>query len=806
MSNSCNIGRSSIDEQVRFGSGLQLQEGRPSSVEAWFLGQKAENADELERLIVEAIRDQAFWRRNFYPSDPTHITETIKRSPEYESAVDTLRESYRSLLAFLKKSVPFFSMRYQGHMNWDTTLPAMLGYFATMLYNPNNVSFEASTATTLLETWVGDDLCRMLGYAIPDEAAMAEGAVRPWGHITCGGTVANIEAMWVARNLKFYPVALQAAVREEPPLAAARNIAVPLPTGTVKPLAELDLWELLNLKADDVLALPGRLDRECHILGGTLTAALKGYDLQHVGFGEFCRRFLGGLSHMPVLFAPGTKHYSWPKAAALLGFGATSLVNLPVDRDARTSMAALKTALEGCLERRQPVYAVVSVIGSTEESAVDPLVDLLALRDRFRTRGLDFMIHADAAWGGYLASLIRDDEPGTPPSARPIAAVSLSAYVTQQFEALQHTDSITVDPHKSGYIPYPAGALCYRNGAMRDMVTFKAPCVAHGGAEPAVGVYGIEGSKPGAAAAAVYLSHKVIRPTKSGYGRIHGQALFSCKRLYARLLCMAFRFVVVVPVPRLPAERNGQDATAQLQFIRERIDRRSNEEILADPEALSLLQELGPDQNILAYAFNFRHLDGQLNTDLARANRLNRRLYDVLSIKPGEDIYGSRLILSTTDLNSQDHGNEFIQAYKQRLGVGESPEDTVTVLRSTVMNPWLTETTKGSLLDIVEEELRSALAKALSGDALLQVFEATDTNGDGMLDRQEIDAKFQAMGYSPEDTHAFWQFADRNADNRLSRQEFLDHFSEFLVLMSSKSRKSQDRGPDAAGETTSAGN
>jgi hypothetical protein len=285
-------------------------------------------------------------------------------------------------------------------------------------------------------------------------------------------------------------------------------------------------------------------------------------------------------------------------------------------------MAALETALEGCLQRRQPVYAVVSVIGSTEESAVDPLVDLLVLRNRFRARGLDFVIHADAAWGGYLASLIREDEPGTPPPTKPIAAVPLSAYVAQQFEALQHTDSITVDPHKSGYIPYPAGALCYRNGAMRDMVTFKAPVIAHGDAEPTMGIYGIEGSKPGAAAAAVYLSHKVIRPTKSGYGRIHGQALFSCKRLYARLVSMAFRFVVVVPVPRLPAERNGEDATAQLQFIRERIDRRSNEEILADPEALSLLQELGPDQNILAYAFNLRDLDGRLNPNLTRTNRL----------------------------------------------------------------------------------------------------------------------------------------------------------------------------------------
>ncbi|MGB2932015.1 MAG: hypothetical protein WBF40_04655, partial [Methyloceanibacter sp.] len=110
----------------------------------------------------------------------------------------------------------------------------------------------------------------------------------------------------------------------------------------------------------------------------------------------------------------------------------------------------------------------------------------------------------------------------------------------------------------------------------------------------------------------------------------------------------------------------------------------------------------------------------------------------------------------------------------------------VTVLRSTVMDPWLTESAKGSLLDIVEEELRSALSKALSGDALLQVFENTDTNADGVLDRQEIDAKFQAMGYSAEDSQAFWQFANRNADNRLSRQEFLDHFSQFLVLMSGK--------------------
>ena len=180
------------------------------------------------------------------------------------------------------------------------------------------------------------------------------------------------------------------------------------------------------------------------------------------------------------------------------------------------------------------------------------------------------------------------------------------------------------------------------------------------------------------------------------------------------------------------------------------------------------------------------------------------QVYDVLSMKPGEDISGCRLMLSGTDLSSEDYGNDFIQAYKQRLGVGDSPGDTVTVLRSTVMDPWLTETAKGSFLDIVEDELRLALSKALSEDALLQVFENMDTNADGALDRREIDAKFQAMGYGAEDTQAFWQFANRNADDRLSRQEFLEHFSQFLVLMSSKPREPRDRENAGGGITNSA--
>jgi hypothetical protein len=47
-------------------------------------------------------------------------------------------------------SIPFYSTRYFGHMNWEMTIPSLVGSFATMLYNPNNCAFEASPFTTLL--------------------------------------------------------------------------------------------------------------------------------------------------------------------------------------------------------------------------------------------------------------------------------------------------------------------------------------------------------------------------------------------------------------------------------------------------------------------------------------------------------------------------------------------------------------------------------------------------------------------------------------------------------------------------------
>lgn len=778
-------GGSGVKQALQFGEKPFLRGAGTRSPEAWFLGTKAENADELERLLVEAIRDHAFWRRNFHPQDPTHITEQSKRDPAYLHAMDTLKDNLRSLMSFLKKSVPFFSGRYQGHMNWDTSLPSVLGYFAAMLYNPNNVAFEGSTSTTLLEIIVGDDLCRMLGYPVPDDGAADKGTLRPWGHITCGGTVANIEAIWSSRNLKFYPLSLREALKSEPDLAPARPIAVTTCDGRTEPLVSLDAWSLLNLKVDDILALPARLTAEYGISSDTITKAMSGHSLQHLGMQELYRRSSGDLQGSPVILVPATKHYSFPKAAAVLGIGSVNVLDVPVDCDARMSLPALEKMLRKCLEERRPVYTVVAVIGSTEESAVDPLKGVLELRSKLQKEGLSFTVHADAAWGGYFASILRPDEGPRSKDmvSGPVPEIGMSGYVTSQFTALGRADSITVDPHKSGYIPYPAGALCYRNSAMRDMVTFKAPYIVHGEAEPTVGIYGLEGSKPGAAVAAVYLSHKVIRPTRSGYGQIHRRALFNCKRFYARLLSMASpddRFVIV-PVPRLPAEVTDGDVEAELRFIRERIHQRSTEELLSDPEAMALLPEIGPDQNILTYAVNFRNADGSLNTDLELANRLNRAIYDLLSIDPGEDIYGYRMIVSTTDFSEEHYGATFINDYKRRLGVGSSPGKTVTVLRSTTMEPWVLETQEGSMLDVLEVELRDAIFKSMMRDSMFQIFEEIDANRDGVLEMNEVMSKFREKGYRDAEIDDFLRVCDIDKSGTVSLDEFLGAFSQFVA-------------------------
>lgn len=705
-----------------------------SSLAGWFLGPKAENEDVFRGLIVDALNAHCQARKDYFPTDPPYVTEQMKASPEYKDTIAFVEARLGHLLAQLSGSVPFWSYRWQSHMNWDLTMPSLLGYFATMLYNPNNVAAEASPVTTLLEMQVGDDLCRMLGYTIPatDDAT----AIKPWGHITCDGSVANLEAMWASRNLKYWPVTVREALRSSPQIAPAKAMTVDLPTGGSERLLDLSSWQLVNLGIDTTLNLTARLTSEYEIpasVVGEVFGSSCPYSLQNIGLLELYRRFLPDLDPKPpAMFGPSTMHYSWPKAAAILGLGSNNMHPVHVDLYARMDVEHLHGRLKECLAEHRPVMMVVGVAGSTEESAVDPFTEIVSVREEYRHAGLEFELHADAAWGGYFASILRED-PHAAPELKAARAkresaptMSMSPYVIAQYEALSHTDSITVDPHKAGYCAYPAGGLCYRNGSMRDLVAFTAPVVYHGGVDPTVGVYGVEGSKPGAASAGVHLSHRVIRTDESGYGQILGKSFWSSKRLYAALITMASEDddFTVTPFQRLPAEAAGKspaEVRKQYGYVRDEIVPRTNEQLLNDPKAMKLFRELGSDQIIIAYSFNFKHTDGKLNRDAVLANELNNDIFATLSLQRfgGAYVPTVPMFVTSSEFEPQTYGQAFVDEFARRLGVDARRGQSISFLVTTTMDPWLTDTSEGSfiptLISVLQETVETSIEKIRAG-------------------------------------------------------------------------------------------
>lgn len=75
-----------------------------------------------------------------------------------------------------------------------------------------------------------------------------------------------------------------------------------------------------------------------------------------------------------------------------------NLIHITVDVTARMDIAHLNEVLAKNLENQQAVYAVVSIMGTTEHGAIDPLFEILRLREDYQKLGLSFYVHVDAAW------------------------------------------------------------------------------------------------------------------------------------------------------------------------------------------------------------------------------------------------------------------------------------------------------------------------------------------------------------------------------------------------------------------------
>ncbi|MBE7506215.1 MAG: hypothetical protein HS101_08000 [Planctomycetia bacterium] len=385
---------------------------------ASFLGPKAENRNVFENLLLTILRDYVHWRANYYPGDDLLLTPQIERALQHTT--DSLELHVDQMMAHLRRNFPFYSPRYLAHMLSDTSMPSMIGYFAGMLFNPNNVTTEAAPVTVEWELDSCNAAMEMLGFQAPpapskDQKAKDYASALPpkfgWSHLTFDGTTATMEAIWVARTVKYLPLAIRHVSR-----ACDLQITVRLAGGEVKSIVEVEELELLLINPEHAISLLGQYIRTYTLFlrsKGEANISLKRAAKEAWRELRECPRDIvtRGCSEIfaafpPVILATGAAHYCLRKAADLLGMGAASVVQIDMDDSFRMDMESLKENLKKVLDGNRIPLMVFAILGTTEEGAVDPLNEIVSYRRELeKTRGASFWLHVDAAWGGFIRSL-----------------------------------------------------------------------------------------------------------------------------------------------------------------------------------------------------------------------------------------------------------------------------------------------------------------------------------------------------------------------------------------------------------------
>jgi glutamate/tyrosine decarboxylase-like PLP-dependent enzyme len=116
--------------------------------------------------------------------------EPVRPAPASQVDAARLAAAWTRYSERLQDNYPYFHPRYAGQMLKPPHPVAVAGYLAAMTINPNNHALDGGPATGAMEKEVVGDLAAMFG--LPGESL---------GHLTSSGTIANLEALWVARQL-----------------------------------------------------------------------------------------------------------------------------------------------------------------------------------------------------------------------------------------------------------------------------------------------------------------------------------------------------------------------------------------------------------------------------------------------------------------------------------------------------------------------------------------------------------------------------------------------------------------------------
>ncbi len=298
--------------------------------------------------------------------------------------IDRMASVLEGVAHRLSDNYPYFHPLYAGQMLKPPHPLARAAYALAMKINPNNHARDGGRASSEMEIEAVREIAGMFGWS------------EYLGHLTSSGTLANLEALWVAG---------QAA-------------------GT----------------------RPG----------------------------------------MRIL-ASEQAHYTHQRISAVLKL---PFSQVPADNRGRMRMDRLEAEL-----KKGDVTAVVCTLGTTAIGAVDPLPEILALRERY-----GFRVHVDAAYGGYF-KLIPDalDEP-----------------TRRAYAAIAQADSIVIDPHKHGLQPYGCGCVLFRDPTEGRFYKHDSPYTYFTSKQLHLGEISLECSRAGAAAVALWATQQLLPLSPSG--------------------------------------------------------------------------------------------------------------------------------------------------------------------------------------------------------------------------------------------------------------------------------------------------
>ena len=194
----------------------------------------------------------------------------------------------------------------------------------------------------------------------------------------------------------------------------------------------------------------------------------------------------GKLNPDKKVVASEQAHYTHKRISEVLGLNFRSI---PCDHKARMDVDALRKMLDA-----EDVGTVVATIGTTGTGSVDPLPEILKLKEQY-----GFRLHADAAYGGYF-TLVDNLEP----------------YARNVYEHLVEVDSIVVDPHKHGLQPYGCGCVLYCDPGVGKYYKHESPYTYFTSSELHLGEISLECSRAGSSAVALWATQKLLPMERGG--------------------------------------------------------------------------------------------------------------------------------------------------------------------------------------------------------------------------------------------------------------------------------------------------